>query len=186
MVMAESTLIEQPQVTPLPAAPNVAGDSEKPRGFGNLLLRIVLATATTLVSINLWSGGPLLALWVGSRIQTAVGSLSMAAIGATVGVLIVETFLLYRLLAWLSIRYDAAIGRKVPRRQAPWLSARVPGAMAATPMFGIFRAGPCLPLALARSALTEQCLRWAPHSSQATVTCPVRSTAGPYTHVLAT
>jgi hypothetical protein len=121
MVMAESTLIEQPQVTAHPAVPNVAGDSEKPRGFGNLLLRIVLATATTLVSINLWSGGPLLALWVGSRIQTAVGSLSMAAIGATVGVLIVETFLLYRLLAWLSIRYDAAIGRKVPRRQAPWL-----------------------------------------------------------------
>jgi len=121
MVMAQSTLTEQPQVTARPAASNVAEDSERPRGFGNLLLRIVLATATTLVSINLWSGGPLLALWVGSRIQTAVGSLTMGAIGATVGVLIVETFLLYRLLAWLSIRYDAAIGRKVRRRQAPWL-----------------------------------------------------------------
>jgi hypothetical protein len=121
MVMAESTLTQQPQVAEHPAAPNVAEDSEKPRGLGNLLLRIVLATATTLVSINLWSGGPLLALWVGSRIQTAVGSLSMAAIGATLGVLIVETFLLYRLLAWLSTRYDAAIGRKVRRVQAPWL-----------------------------------------------------------------
>jgi len=82
---------------------------------------VVLAIATTVVSLNLWTGGPLLALWVGSRVQAAVGSVSMGAIGATVGVLIVETLLLYRLLAWLNVRYDAAIGRKVRRQQAPWL-----------------------------------------------------------------
>lgn len=95
-------------------------DESKP-GLGNLLYRTVLAAATTLVSLNLWTGGPLFALWVGSRVQSAVGTLSMGAIGATLGVLIVETFLLYRLLAWLSVRYDAAIGRKVRRQQAPWL-----------------------------------------------------------------
>jgi len=94
---------------------------QESQGLGNLLYRCVLAAATTLVSINLWTGGPLLALWVGSRIQAAVGSLSMAAVGATVGVLVVETFLLYRLLAWLNVRYNAAIGRKVRRQQAPWL-----------------------------------------------------------------
>lgn len=90
-------------------------------GAGNLALRVLLATATTLVSVNLWSGGPLFAVWVGSRIQTAVGTLSMGAIAATVGVLIVESVVLYQLLAWLSIRYDAVIGRRRRRQQSAWL-----------------------------------------------------------------
>lgn len=84
-------------------------------------MRLVLATATTLVSVNLWTGGPLFALWVGSRIQAAVGSLSMGAVGATVAVLIVESLLLYQLLAWLNVRYSQVIGRKVRRQQAAWL-----------------------------------------------------------------
>src|SRR5436305_3121889 len=120
--MAGSTLTEEPpplQSRPQPEAP--AAEEAPPKGSRNRALRIVLAAATTLVSVNLWSGGPLLAVWVGSRIQAAVGSLSMAAVGATVGVLIVESILLYRLLAWLSVRYDRAIGRKTRRQQAPWL-----------------------------------------------------------------
>jgi hypothetical protein len=121
-MMADSTLRERPPRTAqTPVRPATPPVEEPRRGFKNLLVRTLLATATTLVSLNLWTGGPLLALWVGSRIQAAVGSLSMGAVGATVGVLILETFLLYRLLAWLSVRYDAAIGRKVRRRQAPWL-----------------------------------------------------------------
>jgi hypothetical protein len=82
---------------------------------------VVLGALTTLISVNLWTGGPLLALWVGSRIQAAVGQLSMAAVGATVAVLIIETFLLYGALAYLTARYNDAIGRTMPRRQAPWL-----------------------------------------------------------------
>lgn len=85
------------------------------------LERIFLGALTTLVSVNLWTGGPLLALWVGSRIQAAVGQLSMAAVGATIAVLIVETFLLYRVLALLSARYNTVIGRTMRRQQAPWL-----------------------------------------------------------------
>ncbi len=103
----------------------VQGADEEPaqaqRSFGNLLLRIVLATAATLVSVNLWTGGPLLAVWVGSRIQAAVGTLSMGAVGATVGVLILESLLLYQLLARLSVRYNQVIGRKMKRRQTAWL-----------------------------------------------------------------
>jgi hypothetical protein len=95
-----------------------AGDSPK---TGSTATRIVLGTLTTLVSVNLWTGGPLLALWVGSRIQAAVGQLSMAAVGATVGILILETFLLYKVLAFLNARYNKAIGRTVRRKQAPWL-----------------------------------------------------------------
>jgi uncharacterized membrane protein len=66
------------------------------------------------------TGGPLLALWVGSRIQTAVGALSMGAVGATLAVLIVETFLLYKALTYLNAAYSEAIGRTLPRRQMPW------------------------------------------------------------------
>lgn len=70
--------------------------------------------------MNLLTGGPLLALWVGSRVQAAVGQLSMGAVGATLGVLIVETILLYKALAFLTVRYNEAIGRETPRRQLPW------------------------------------------------------------------
>jgi hypothetical protein len=42
-------------------------------------------------------------------------------VAATVGVLIAETILLYKVLAFLSVRYDEAIGREAPRRQLPWL-----------------------------------------------------------------
>src|SRR6266480_3571173 len=82
--------------------------------------RLVLGVLTTLVSVNLWTGGPLFALWVGSRVQAAIGQLSMTAVGVTVGVLIVETLVLYKLLAVLSIRYDRVIGRTRRRQQAPW------------------------------------------------------------------
>jgi hypothetical protein len=109
--MAQPMLQDRTRATP--------GDA--PRKPGSPVTRIVLGALTTLVSVNLWTGGPLLALWVGSRIQAAVGQLSMAAVGATVGVLIVETFLLYRVLALLNVRYNRAIGRTVRRQQAPWL-----------------------------------------------------------------
>lgn len=94
---------------------------ERPHGVRSTATRVLLGVLTTLVSVNLWTGGPLLALWVGSRVQAAVGQLSMAAVGVTIGVLIVETLVLYRLLAWLTTRYNEALGRRMPRRQVPWM-----------------------------------------------------------------
>ncbi len=85
--------------------------------------RIVLAALTTLVSVNLWTGGPLLALWIGSRIQASLGHPSMGAIGATLGVLLVESFVLYKILVYLNTAYYNAIGRTIRRRQTPWLKA---------------------------------------------------------------
>lgn len=81
----------------------------------------MLATLSTLVSVNLWTGGPLLALWVGSRIQAATGQLTMGAVAATIGVLIVVTLILYRLLLVLNNRYNSVIGRVEKRRQTAWL-----------------------------------------------------------------
>jgi hypothetical protein len=99
---------------------SVPEQPSQPRG-SRVLTRIGLGILTTLVSVNLWTGGPLLALWVGSRVQAAVGQLSMGAMAATVAVLIGETILLYKVLSFLSVRYDEAIGREAPRRQLPWL-----------------------------------------------------------------
>ena len=108
----------QDRSAPPRAAP---APDERPHGFFVGVERMLIGVLTTLVSINLWTGGPLLALWVGSRIQSAVGQLSMGAVGATVGVLIVVTFVLYKLLALLTARYNTLLGRKMPRRQAPWM-----------------------------------------------------------------
>ena len=94
---------------------------DHPRGARQFLERVILGVLTTLVSVNMWTGGPVAALWVGSRIQTAVGQLSMTAVGATIVVLIIITFVLYKALAWLNARYNAVIGRVVPRQQAAWL-----------------------------------------------------------------
>jgi hypothetical protein len=84
--------------------------------------RILLAVLSIVVAVNLWTGGPLFALWVGSRVQESEGQLTMGAVGATIGVLIAVTFVLYKLLAVLQARYNAAIGqRDGPRRQTAWL-----------------------------------------------------------------
>jgi hypothetical protein len=74
------------------------------------------------VSVNLWTGGPLFSLWVGSRVQESEGQFTMGAVGATLGTLIVVTFLLYRALVFFQGRYNAISGLEVaPRRQAAWL-----------------------------------------------------------------
>src|SRR5712671_990963 len=115
--MLEHTAHTQPHDRPGEAA----GEDRPPHRVRSVVYRIVLGVLTTLVSINLWTGGPLFALWVGSRVQASIGTLSMAAVGATIAVLIVVTYVLYKILAWLNVRYYAAIGRKLPREQAAWL-----------------------------------------------------------------
>ncbi len=85
-----------------------------------LLQRIVLAAASMLVSINVCTGFPLLALWIGSRaaggnvfswvgIITAIVSLAVLAALGVVS------------LTRLSARYDRVTGRPPPARQPrPW------------------------------------------------------------------
>ncbi len=101
--------------------PSQSTEPGPPGGLRSALYRMMLAILSTLVSINLWTGGPLFALWVGSRVQASIGTLSMSAVGVTIGVLIVVTYVLYKLLAWLNGRYYAAIGRTIPRQQSAWL-----------------------------------------------------------------
>jgi hypothetical protein len=73
------------------------------------------------VTSNIWTGGPLLALWIGSRVQ-GQGPPSMTAVAVAAISLGVISYVLVRLLA----RLDAAYGRLTGRsstvsRHVPWL-----------------------------------------------------------------
>jgi hypothetical protein len=81
-----------------------------------------LVAGSALVSINIWTGAPLLAVWVGSQIQRAQDRLSMEALFAVVVVLAVTVFLLGWLLTWINAKYDELTGREPEARQtSPWL-----------------------------------------------------------------
>jgi hypothetical protein len=79
-----------------------------------------MAAATAFTTVNVWTGAPLLALWIGSQ---AVGTktLSMGAVGLVVVVLGVEVFALAVALSWLNNVYDELVGRPRTERRARWL-----------------------------------------------------------------
>jgi len=86
------------------------------------LERLALTVAATLVSVNIWTGAPLLAVWVGSRVSS--GGPSMGAIVIVLAVLAVLVFLLAALLARINAAYDRLTGRDTGvRRTTPWLRA---------------------------------------------------------------
>jgi hypothetical protein len=84
------------------------------------LKRVALAGATAFVTANIWTGCPLLALWVGSQV---VGrqALSMAAVGVVIVVLAVLVSVMAVCLTWLNSTYDELTGRPLGDRRAPWL-----------------------------------------------------------------
>jgi hypothetical protein len=86
------------------------------------LKKIGLVTASALCSINLWTGAPLFAVWVGSKVQGNLNNLSMTALFSVVAVLAVMVFLLALALTWLNAKYDEITGRPAAARQtSPWL-----------------------------------------------------------------
>jgi hypothetical protein len=82
--------------------------------------RVALAAAAAFVTVNIWTGAPLLALWVGSRAAGPTG-LSMTAVGVVVIVLLVLVLVLVQLLSRINARYDRLTGRTVDRRVSPWM-----------------------------------------------------------------
>lgn len=86
------------------------------------LKKIGLVTASALCTINIWTGAPLLAVWVGSKVQGSLGNLSMTAVFSVIGVLAVMVFALGFLLTWLNAKYDELTGRPpAARHTSPWL-----------------------------------------------------------------
>jgi hypothetical protein len=97
-----------------------AAPAEAPRHLR--LKRLGLVIASALTSINIWTGAPLLAIWVGSQIQRAQDRLSMTALLAVVVTLGVTVFALAWLLARINGRYDELTGRAPAAHQtSPWL-----------------------------------------------------------------
>ena len=85
------------------------------------LQRALILAAMAVVAVNIWTGSPLLALWVGSRLQGTSG-LSMGAVFAVIAVMGIASYGLIRLLGVLGARHDRVLGIPPgPRRQQPWL-----------------------------------------------------------------
>jgi hypothetical protein len=84
------------------------------------LKRLTMAAATAFLTINLWTGAPLLALWVGSH-SSDDAVLSMQAVFVVVVTLAVLVFAMALALTWLNNTYDELIGRPRSERRLPWL-----------------------------------------------------------------
>ncbi len=96
----------------------MSAPAERPRLL--ILKRSAILAATAFLAINLWTGAPLIALWVGSQV---VGStvLSMTAVFVVVLVLAVLVFSMSIGLSWLNAEYDRLSGREPGERRLPWL-----------------------------------------------------------------
>jgi hypothetical protein len=82
--------------------------------------RIGLAALTALLSVNLYTGAPIFAIWVGSRVQGGTG-LTMGAVGAVIGTLAVTVSIIVFLLVRVEAAYKVLSGETTHRRTAPWL-----------------------------------------------------------------
>jgi hypothetical protein len=82
--------------------------------------RGAMAGATAFIAINLWTGAPLFALWVGAK---TVGrtTLSMQAVFVVVIVLALLLFPMVMALAWLNESYNKLTGRPEGERRLSWL-----------------------------------------------------------------
>jgi hypothetical protein len=84
--------------------------------------RFGLAALMAFLALNVWTGSPLLALWIGSRIQGENTQPSMGAVAAVVLCLVVFSVLLYQALKRVSYAYQEATGTlPTVRSHAPWL-----------------------------------------------------------------
>jgi hypothetical protein len=87
--------------------------------------RIGLNVVMALSAINIWTGSPLLALWVGSRLFVS-NRLTMGAVFAVAVVMFATSIALIYVLSIASEANDRLLGRQqTVRRHVPWLrSAR--------------------------------------------------------------
>jgi hypothetical protein len=84
-------------------------------------VRTALVCLMAVVTFNIWTGGPLLALWIGSRVQGS-GPPSMLAVAMTAVSLGVISYAMVRLLARIDAAYARLAGRgSSVSRHVPWL-----------------------------------------------------------------
>ena len=89
---------------------------------GSRLQRIGLVAAIGVVTLNIWTGAPLLGLWVGSRVAPDSG-ISMFAVFVVIVVIGVTVWVLMQALGYLQAAHARASGKPQARRQTTWLKA---------------------------------------------------------------
>jgi len=83
--------------------------------------RLGLLALMALAALNLFTGAPLIAIWVGSQVQGDAGGLTMTAVLTVIVVLAVLCWLLVAALGRLGAAHDALVGRVTDRRRSPWM-----------------------------------------------------------------
>ena len=90
--------------------------------------RLAIAAAAAVAGVNVWTGAPLLALWVGSRFEGWIHSrdpgngVTMRAVFVVVIVLAALELVLVFALGHFTAAYDELTGRPPEaRRTSPWL-----------------------------------------------------------------
>jgi hypothetical protein len=100
--------------------PAVSGPVAAEVGRHVHLKKVAIVIATALAAVNVWTGAPLLAVWIGSHAQDGK-VVSLRGVATVLVVLGVLAFLLAWALAWLHAKYDQLSGRPPTlTRTSPW------------------------------------------------------------------
>ena len=83
--------------------------------------RVLLVAGMALATVNVFTGAPLLGLWVGAQIVSS-GQITMLAVFVVVVVMFATASAMVMLLSWLGAKDDEITGRTPSvRRHTPWL-----------------------------------------------------------------
>ncbi len=86
------------------------------------LERVALVAGMVLATVNIFSGAPLLGLWVGSRVVGQDGQITMLAVFVIAVVMFACCLAMAAALGWLGARHDRLTGKTATvRRHTPWL-----------------------------------------------------------------
>ena len=85
-----------------------------------MFLRVALAALTAILAVNLYTGAPLFAIWVGSRFQNGT-QLTMGTVAIVIGTLVVSVFVIVWLLTRVEAAYKVVTNQPTKRRVSPWL-----------------------------------------------------------------
>lgn len=92
-----------------------------PRSTRSVLLkRVAMSAATAFLAVNIWTGAPLFALWVGAEV-VGEKQLTFGAVFIIVVVLGVLVLVMAMGLARLNAMYDRLVGRPTRERRLTWL-----------------------------------------------------------------
>ena len=85
-----------------------------------MLLRVLLAALTAILAVNLYTGAPLFAIWVGSRVQNGT-QLTMSTVAVVIGTLVASVFVIVWMLTRVEAAYKVVTNQPTKRRVSPWL-----------------------------------------------------------------